>query len=95
MKRIGGLRRKTRAKLSKSVRNKGKISLRRFFARYKEGEKVYLVAEPAYQKGMYKPRFYGKHGEITGMQGRCYTVKIKDGGKNKVVIVHPVHLKRV
>jgi len=94
MQRVGGFRRKTRRKLSKKVRQKGKFSLRRFFQRLSEGDRVYLVAEPSVQKGMYFPRFHGKSGIIDGKQGSNYFVKIKDGSKEKRVLVHPVHLKK-
>jgi len=94
MKRVGGLRRKTRHKLKKNVRTKGKISLRRFFQKFKEGDKVYLAAEPAIQKGLYNPRFHGKAGIIKEKQGSNYYVQIKDGNKTKTILTHPVHLKR-
>ena len=94
MKRIGGLRRKTRHKLKKSVRTKGKISLRRFFQNFETGDLVYLVAEPAIQKGLYNPRFHGKAGIIENKQGSNYYVKIKDGNKIKSILTHPSHLKR-
>jgi len=94
MQRVGGFRRKTRRKLTKSVRQKGKVSLTKFFQRLKDGDKVYLVAEPSIQGGMYFPRFHGKSGVIDGMQGKNYFVKIKDGNKLKKLIVHPVHLKK-
>tara|TARA_Y100000310_G_scaffold345483_1_gene465512 strand:+ start:2936 stop:3223 length:288 start_codon:yes stop_codon:yes gene_type:complete len=94
MQRVGGFRRKTRRKLSKKVRQKGKFSLTRFFQRLSEGDKVYLVAEPSIQKGMYFPRFHGKAGVVDGKQGSNYYVKIKDGNKPKRLLVHPVHLKR-
>ena len=51
--RIGGFRRKTRHKLKKTVRTRGKLSLTRFLQSFVAGEKVVLSAEPAYQKGMY------------------------------------------
>ena len=95
MKRIGGFRRKTRRKLSKNVRRKGKISIRRFFQKLNEKEKVYLNAEPAIQKGMYHPRFHNKVGTVVGKQGSNYYVQIKDGRKTKKILVHPVHLKKV
>lgn len=95
MKRKGGFRRKTRYKLRKSLRERGKISLSRFFQSFKEGDQVQLVSEPAVQKGMYYPRFYGRSGVVTGKQGRCYQVAFKDQNKDKVVIVHPVHLKKL
>ncbi|MDP2750528.1 MAG: 50S ribosomal protein L21e [Nanoarchaeota archaeon] len=90
--RIGSGRRKTKHKMRKPVRQKGKISLTRFFAEYDNGDRVVLKAEPAYQKGNYHGRFHGKSGIISGMKGRCYIVTINDQGKDKKVIVHPVHL---
>jgi len=93
--RTGGFRRKTRSKLKKNVRRKGKISLSKYFQNFDENDKVRLIAEPAVQKGMYFPRFHNKAGIIKGKKGVCYQVMIKDGGKEKVLIVHPVHLRRL
>jgi large subunit ribosomal protein L21e len=93
-KRMGGFRRKTRSKLKKTPRTKGKISLTKYFQEFKLNENVILNAEPGYQKAMYLPRFHGKPGIVTGKQGKCYKVKIKDGNKTKNLIIHSVHLKR-
>ena len=95
MQRVGGLRRKSRHKLKKNVRTKGKISLRRFLQKFVEEDKIYLVAEPAVQKGMYHPRFHGKAGIIKGKQGSNYYVEIKDGNKSKTILIHPIHLKKM
>ena len=94
-KRIGGARRKTRHKLSKKTRKKGKIPLTAYFQKFEAGDKVVLKAEPAVQKGMYHPNYYGKSGIIQRKQGRCYEIAIKDRSKQKVLIVHPAHLKRI
>ena len=93
-KRIGGCRRKTRNKLKKSLRDKGKISINKYFQEFKIGEKVVLKAEPAIQKGMYFPRFHSKTGLVKGKKGSCYEIIIKDGGKAKMLIVHPIHLQK-
>lgn len=93
VKRIGN-RRKTRFKMKKSVRERGKISFTRFFAEYKAGDKVALKPEPSYHKGCYFKRFFGKTAEITGKRGRCYIVSVNDQGKMKRLIVHPVHMIR-
>jgi len=93
--RIGGMRRKTRDKLSKNLKEKGKISLRKYFQKLDVGDRVCLKADPGVQKGMYLPRFHGKIGVLTGKKGRCYEVSIKDFGKAKTVVVHPVHLTKV
>jgi len=94
-KRIGGNRRKTRHKLAKNVRDRGKISLARYLQEFKVGDGVCLCAEPSIHSGMYYPRFHGKAGIIVGKQGKCYQVKIKDVTLAKTVIVHPIHLKKV
>jgi large subunit ribosomal protein L21e len=93
VRRIGGLRRKTRHKLKKSTGTHGKISIRAFFKRFKQGQRVLLKAEPAYQKGMYFPRFHGKSGIVEAKKGNCYSIRIKDGKKEKLVVVHPIHLR--
>ena len=92
--RIGGLRRKSRHKMSKNYKTKGKITPTKYLQTFENGEKVVLKAEPAIQKGLYELRFHGKIGEVIGQKGKCYIVKIKDGGKEKTLIVHPVHLKK-
>lgn len=96
---IGGMRRKTRYKLKKSVRSKGKFSLKQYFQKLNEGDKVVLKAESSYQKGMFHPRFYGKVGNVVKKLGlkidSCYEVKIMDGNKEKTVISHPIHLKKL
>ena len=89
-----GTRRKSRSKFRKSIRQKGKISLTRYFQTFKINERVILKAEPSIQKAMYHQRFHGRTGLIKGMRGKCYEVLIKDGGKEKTLIVHPVHLKK-
>ncbi len=94
VKRVGGFRRKTRDKLKKDNREKGKISLTNYFQKFEKGDKISLLAEPAIQKGMYFPRFHGKVGIIQSKKGDCYQIAIKDGNKGKMLIVHPVHLKR-
>lgn len=93
--RKGGTRSGTRRKFKKSHRDKGKISLNRYFAKYDIGERALLQAEPAIQKGMYHARFHSRSGTVVDKKGACYGIKIQDGGIQKTVYVHPVHLKRL
>jgi len=95
VQRVGGARRKTRGKFSKSVRQKGKFSVNKFFQDFNDGEQVVLKAESSYQRGMYFRRFHGKSGIVKGKQGKCYQISIKDRTKAKTLIVHPVHLMKV
>lgn len=95
VQRKGGFRRKTRYKFRKQKRNRGKISITNYFQSFSAGDKIYLHVESAVQKGMYHPRFMGKTGIIRGKRGNCYEIIINDKGKEKTLVVHPVHLKRV
>ncbi|MBI4148084.1 50S ribosomal protein L21e [Candidatus Woesearchaeota archaeon] len=94
-KRKGGYRRGSRQSLRKHHRTQGKISLTRFLAQYKTGDRVSLSAESAYQKGMHHIRHNGRMGHVVAQRGRCYEVTIMDGNKEKLLIVHPIHLKRI
>ncbi len=93
--RMGGFRRKTRSKLRKSPKQKGKISIRNYFQELKPNEMVCFKAESAVQKGMYFPRFHGRTGKVIGREGTCYKVQFKDGKKDKIIVTHPIHLKKV
>ena len=97
--RIGGLRRNTRYKMKKPVKQRGKMSLRKYFETFEAGQKVVLKAEPSYHDGMYHPRFHGLVGIIDRKESEkydsCYRVTIKDFTKEKTLIVHPVHLKKL
>lgn len=93
--RSHGPQQKTRNKLKKKPRNKGKISISKFFQRFKEGDKVLIKAEPSFKKNIPHRRFMNKYGIILGKQGNAYRVQIKDMNKNKEIYVFPIHLKRL
>ncbi len=95
VQRKGGSRHRSRNIFKKHFKQRGKISLSRYFTKFGVGDKAVLNAEPAIQDGLYHVRFHGKIGTITGQCGESYTIKIRDGGKEKVLYVHPVHLKKV
>ena len=94
-KRIGGFRRKTRHKFIKEAKKKGKIDLTSYFQNFKKGDRVNLIVESSIHKGMYNPRFIGKTGVVTNKRGRCYEISIRDANKEKILIVHPIHLRKV
>jgi len=60
----------------------------------KEGDLVSLKIIGNVQEGRFYPRFHGLTGRVTGKRGSCYQVKIRDQGKEKLVFVHPIHLKK-
>lgn len=94
VKRTGSWRRKARTKLFVDRRLKGRIRVHSYIQEFEKGSKVVLKATPQIMKGLYNLRFHGKIGEIKGKRGKCYEVTIRNGGKQKTLIVNPVHLKK-
>ncbi|WP_258084656.1 50S ribosomal protein L21e [Thermococcus thermotolerans] len=93
VKKAHSFRRKTRGKLSKSPRRRGLPPLTRFLQEFETGQKVHIVIEPSYHRGMPDPRFHGRTGTVVGKRGDAYIVQIKEGGKVKTFFIHPVHLR--
>ncbi|AAM02873.1 50S ribosomal protein L21e [Methanopyrus kandleri] len=93
VRRSKGFRSRTRKKLRKKPRERGLSPLGPMTQEFEEGQKVHIVIDPSVHKGMPHPRYHGRTGEVVGRQGRAYIVKIRDGGKEKKLIVYPEHLK--
>jgi large subunit ribosomal protein L21e len=89
-----GTRHGTRSKLRKSNREKA-VNIAIFLQKFKEGDRATIKINPSYHKGAPHPRFNGLSGSIGGKQGNCYLVQTKDGNKEKLMIVHPVHLRKL
>ncbi len=94
-KRTGSARRKTRYKFQKKSSERGKISIQKYLQTFKEGEKVLLKLEPSIHEGMYFRRYHGKIGVIRKKRGLCYETLIKDNNKEKLLIIHPIHLTKI
>lgn len=92
MPNSNGPRQGTRKKLANSPRERGASPPQRSIAEFDEGQKVHLRLDPSDPDGRFHPRFNGLTGEVIGTQGSAYKVQINDGGKDKTVIVTPVHL---
>ena len=93
--RIGTKQRKTRHKFTRHYREKGKIPLSQYFQNFSKNDKVNLKINSNVQKGQFYRRFHGMTGTITGnMKGTGYEVIITDGGKKKMLFVHPIHMKK-
>ena len=91
----GGYRRKTRHKLRKRPRDRGKISTSRLFQEFKIGEKVRIMQEPAVHEGMPHPIYKNKIGTISEKRGNSFIINIKDGSKTKHLISSPIHLTKL
>jgi len=86
------MRKKTRDKLSKTVRTRGISPVVRAIQEFKDGDKVHVLIDPSKHKGMPHPKFHGRTGEIIGKRGRAFILKVTDGKSSKTVISNPEHL---
>ena len=73
---------------------RGKLSLRKYFQVFKEGEKAAVVAELSQSFG-YSKRLQGRTGTILEKRGDSYKMEISDLGKPKIYFIHPIHLKKI
>jgi large subunit ribosomal protein L21e len=89
-----GPRRGTRDKLRLANREKS-LTIKRFLQEMENSTRATISINPAFPVGMPHARFNGRSGIIEKKQGKCYVLKMKDGNKEKELIVHPVHLKRL
>ena len=94
MKRTGTSRRKTRSLYKKNIKERGKISIRKYLQKLNNGDQVLLKTEPAVQNGMYFRRFHGKTGIVVGKQGTNYKVEVKENNAKKELLIHPIHLTK-
>ncbi|MBS3072065.1 50S ribosomal protein L21e [Candidatus Pacearchaeota archaeon] len=78
----------------KSPRTKGKISLTKYFQKFKEGDKVAVVRELSVKFG-YSNRIHGRTGRVLAKRGSAYEVEINDINKPKKYVLKPIHLKRI
>jgi ribosomal protein L21E len=92
--RKGGTRRKSRHKMMRPLRERGKLPIRKHMQVFTPEDKVILKAEPSYQHGMYPLAYHGWTANVKGKQGDCYRVEIKHDTCVKTFVVHPVHLKK-
>ena len=86
------MRKKSRDKMSKTVRARGISPVVRAIQEFEKGTKVNVLIDPSIHKGMPHPRFHGKTGEVVGKRGRAFVLKITDGDATKTLIALPEHL---
>lgn len=92
MPKSHGERRKTRHKLSKRTRERGLSPISRAIQEFKIGQMVHIIIDPSVHKGAPNPKFHGKTARVIAQRGRAYVLDVKDGNKDKTVIVRPEHL---
>ncbi len=78
----------------KPVRTRGKLQLSRYFQKFENGDFVAIYQEKSIPVNFSK-RFQGSTGIVVGKKGKVYVVKIKDGKKEKEMLIEPIHLKKI
>lgn len=88
-----GYRRKTRALMSRSSRERGKSPISRLLYEYRPGDRVVISIDPSVHKGTPHHRYQGRVGVVVGKRGRAYEIEVTQGDAIKTIIVRPEHLK--
>ena len=81
-------------KKGKQIREKGKLKLSEYFKKLDKGDIVAINADYGVNFS-FPERFQGRSGNVVGEKGKCKLIQIKDGRKEKIFIIHPVHLKKL
>jgi len=87
-----GFRSRTRGTFRKHVRERGLPPVTRFLKTFEVGDRVIIRIESSEPHGMPHPRYQGRVATVRAQVGRSYLIAFLDGGKEKQVIAHPVHL---
>ncbi|PKK81887.1 MAG: 50S ribosomal protein L21e [Thermoplasmata archaeon HGW-Thermoplasmata-2] len=90
-----GIMRKSRSILTKNVRDRGMTPITHTMRHFDEGDKAAISIDPGIHDGMPHHKYNGTTGIVTGKQGNCFVVAIKDGNKPKTLIVRAEHLRKV
>lgn len=78
----------------KSMKEKGKFSLTRFFQKFKPGDSVAVVKNLGFKLG-YSHRLQGRTGKVLEKRGSAYEIEIYDLNKPKKYLIKPIHLKKI
>lgn len=89
-----GIRKGTRSLFRQTPRERGKTRITRVLQQFEVGDKAAIRIDSRVHGGQPHNTFNGKTGVIVGLQGDAYLLRIRIGGKQKVVVAHPAHLSR-
>ena len=78
----------------KNPRQRGRVSLTRYFQVFKPGDSVAVVKEHTIPF-FYSYRLQGRTGKVLAKRGASYYVEIKDLDKPKRYFIKPIHLTRI
>lgn len=79
----------------KRIREKGKISLTRYFHKFNSGDSIAIVRELNVQSPGFPRRMQGRTGKVIGKRGSAYVVEVYDFNAKKQYVIKPIHLKKI
>jgi large subunit ribosomal protein L21e len=79
--------------MSKRVRQRGLGSTNRVLINYETGQRVDVVIDSGFHKGMPHRRYHGRTGIVKGLRGRAVIVDVGVGKATKTLIIRPEHLR--
>ncbi len=93
VKKSHGFRARTCSLMSKRVRTRGLGSPSKVLIDYEVGQRVDIVIDPGFHKGMPHRRYQGRTGVITHLRGRALVVNVSLGKAMKTLIIRREHLQ--
>jgi large subunit ribosomal protein L21e len=93
VKNSHGFRARTRSLMSKKVRERGLSPLSSILSEHLTGQRVDIIINSSFHKGMPHRRYQGRTGVVKGQRGRAVLVEINLGKAKKQLIVRPEHLQ--
>jgi len=79
--------------MSKRIRQKGLSSPSKVLIDYEVGQRVDIVINPGFHKGMPHRRYHGRTGVATALRGRAVVVDVSLGKATKTLIIRREHLQ--
>lgn len=79
---------------SKPIRERGKMSLTKYFQKFSLGDSVAVVRNLTVKFG-YPTRLQGRTGKILAKRGSAYEIEVSDLGKPKRYLIKPIHLRKI
>jgi large subunit ribosomal protein L21e len=79
--------------MSKKVRKRGLSPLSSILSEYPDGQRVDIIINPSFHKGMPHRRYHGRTGIVKGRRGRAVLIEVSFGKAKKQLIVRPEHLQ--
>jgi len=92
MKRSKGMLSGKNRNLARDIK---RVSINQHFKTFKQGELVFINIKPKNRVPIPNVKFNKKHGIVVGKKGNAYTIKFKDGKKDKFIDILPIHLEFV